>query len=38
LKLALRHRRPVKLATYRRCLMLSRRRVSDPGEVWALGQ
>jgi GT2 family glycosyltransferase len=30
LKLALKHRRPVKAATLRRCLTLSRRRISDP--------
>jgi GT2 family glycosyltransferase len=38
LRLALRYRRPVKGATYRRCVMLSRRRVSDPRGAWALGR
>jgi GT2 family glycosyltransferase len=36
--LALRHRRPVRPETFRRCIQLGRRRISDPAEAWALGR
>jgi len=35
--LAVKHRRPVAMETLRRCLLLNRRKVADPVEVWALG-
>jgi len=34
---ALRHRQPVRIETFRRCLLLNRRWVSDSQAAWALG-
>lgn len=36
--LALRHRRPVRSETFRRCIQLGRKRIADPAVAWALGR